>query len=78
MYGLSNGENIFEYRWPLTVKDQGPNPESFEAKYLKNCTRLKVKRGQIGSDVWAFDWQKYFELGWLLDVYGQGSNPQSF
>ena len=23
MYGRSNGENIFDFRWPLKVKDQG-------------------------------------------------------
>ena len=48
------------------------NPKNFEAKYLKNCTRLKVKRSQIGSDVWAFKWLKYFDLRWLLKIYGQG------
>ena len=39
MYGLSNGENIFDPRWHLKVKGQRSNPENFKIKYLENGTR---------------------------------------
>ena len=39
MYGLSNGENIFDPRWPLKVKGQGQTPKNFEIEYLENGTR---------------------------------------
>ena len=35
MYGLSNGENIFDLWWPLKVKVT----ENFEVEYLENGTR---------------------------------------
>ena len=30
MYGLLNGENIFDLRWPLKVKGQGQTPKNWE------------------------------------------------
>ena len=39
MYGLSNGENIFDPRWPLKVKGQGQTLKIFEVEYLENGTR---------------------------------------
>ena len=63
MHVLSNGENIFDLRWPLKVKGQGQTLKLYQ---------IEVKRSQIGSYVWAFEWQKYFDLRWLLKVYGQG------
>ena len=39
MYGLSNGENIFDPGWPLKVKDQGQTIKNFEIEYLENGTR---------------------------------------
>ena len=39
MYGLSNGENIFDPRWPLKVKGQGQTLQIFKIEYLKNGTR---------------------------------------
>ena len=41
MYELSNGENIFDLRWPLKVKGQRSrsNPKNFEVEYLENGTR---------------------------------------
>ena len=41
MHGLSNGENIFDPRWPLKVKGQGQiNPQkNSEVDYLENGTR---------------------------------------
>ena len=35
----SNDGNIFEFRWPLKVKDQGQTLKSFEVEYLENRTR---------------------------------------
>ena len=39
MYGLSNGENIFDLWWPLKVKGQGQTLKNFKSKYLENGTR---------------------------------------
>ena len=39
MYGLSNGENIFDLWWPLKVEGQGQTPEKIEVEYLENGTR---------------------------------------
>ena len=38
MYGLSNGANIFNLKWPLKVKGQGQTLIS-DVEYLKNGTR---------------------------------------
>ena len=38
MYGLSNGEEFFDPRWPLKVKGQGQTLKT-EVKYLENGTR---------------------------------------
>ena len=40
MYGLSNGENIFDPRWPSKVKGQGQILKFlFKVEYLENGTR---------------------------------------
>ena len=41
MYGLSNGENIFDLRWPLKVKGQGQT-----IKILKSNISKTVKDGE--------------------------------
>ena len=38
MYGLSNGENIFDLEWPLNVKGPGHTLKIFEVEYLENGT----------------------------------------
>ena len=39
MYGLSNGANIFDPRWPLKVKGQGQTLKILKVEYLENGTR---------------------------------------
>ena len=34
MYGLSDGANIFDPRWPLKVKGQGQTLKNFQIEYL--------------------------------------------
>ena len=36
MYGLSNGENIFDLRWPLKVKSQGQTPPKNEEHFYSS------------------------------------------
>ena len=35
MYGLSNGENIFDLRWPLKVKGQGQTLKTLKSNISK-------------------------------------------
>ena len=35
MYGLSNGENIFDPRWPLKVKGQGQTLKTLKSNISK-------------------------------------------
>ena len=35
MYELSNGENIFDPRWPLKVKRQGQTPKTLKSNTSK-------------------------------------------
>ena len=35
MYGLSNGENIFDFWWPLKVKGQGQSLKNFKSNISK-------------------------------------------
>ena len=39
MYGLSNGENIFDPRWPLKIKGQGRTLKTLKVEYLENDTK---------------------------------------
>ena len=71
MYGLSNGENIFDSMWPLKVKDQGQTLKALKPNISKTVPDWKSKEVRE-SDVWAFEWQKYFDLRWILKVYCQG------
>ena len=47
MYGLSNGENIFDPRWPLKVKGQGQT-----LKILKlNISKTVQDREKVSIEV---------------------------
>ena len=39
IYGLSNGINIFDPRWPLGVKGRGQTLKFLKSKYLENGKR---------------------------------------
>ena len=43
MYGLSNGENSFDYTVTSGGQRSRSNPKNFEVEYLKNGTRWKVR-----------------------------------
>ena len=82
MYGLSNGENIFDLRWPLKVEDQGRIPKTLKSNISKTGRdREKVSieiRYEIMYDVWAFEWWKYFwpQVTWISQK--SRSNPLNF
>ena len=45
LYGLSNGENISDFRWPVDCRGQRSrsNPENCEVKYLKKVRNRKCQ-----------------------------------
>ena len=54
MYGLSNGENIFDLRRPLKDEGQGQTVNSLKSNILK--TVRDSEKVSIGSHIWAFEW----------------------
>ena len=43
MYELSNGENIFDPRWPLKVKGQGQTLETSKSNISENGIEIERK-----------------------------------
>ena len=62
MYGLSNGGNIFDPRWPLKVKGQGQTLKTLKSNISKTVRdREKMsKEVTVESHVWAFEWWEIF------------------
>ena len=77
MYGLSNGESIFDLWRPSKVKVQGQIKKALKLNILKTVRdRENVNRSYIGSYVWAFVWRKYFRSHVTSKGQRSGSNPK--
>ena len=56
MYGLLNNENIFDLRWPLTVKGQGQPPKKNSGTLLFQSTidiRIQNPHKKVGGPLLA-------------------------
>ena len=43
MYGFSNGENIFDLRWPLKAKGQGQTPKNWETLLFQSTIDIHIQ-----------------------------------
>ena len=73
MYGLSNGETIFDLRWPLKVKGQGQPLKTLKSNISKTVRdREKVSIEVRYLIIYGLsNGEKNFDLRWPLKVKGQ-------
>ena len=74
MYGLSNGENIFDLWWLLKVKGQGQTLKTSKSNISKTVRdREKVSIGVRWEVMYGLSNEEtIFDLRWPLKVKSQG------
>ena len=77
MYGLSNGENIFDSMWSSKVKDQGQTLKVNISKTVRD--REKMSKEVRWEVMYGFsNSENIFGPRWPLKVKGQGQAPKTF